>query len=772
MTGSRSRMRKNDARKLFSRYEKLSRRERLHVLALFAGTFACMMVIMCIALTPERLTLTQGELAPRTITASKDVVDEITTAALITEAEQNAHISYISDDEAAERVMTAVNESFDTLEKARAMGEAAINSINTGMSEGETATDEALNTALSNEALIKRARSAISPVELTGTQLKALFMMTGDELTSLRDYTTQLLSDTYSTGIREGSEQDALKDMESKLTQMYNLSSLQASIARAAAAPYIQPSQLIDQEQTEDNRIAAKNAVEPVVYKKGQNIVVAGQEVTAEQIAMLQSLGQLSNNGIDIFMYTGIAALVALMLIMVVCYIYFFETDMLRNFTALLQLCVIMVLALGVNLIMREINVYMMPLSLSAIMITLLIKPRLAMTVNILSATLYGLIAAGAQSDLSSYLIVNITVATLISSATGVYLIRLRSNRLGVLSAGAASGFTAMLSMIAMGMVNATDFTGVLSHAIWALGGGLLASVLCFGLQPLLELMFKSITPSKLLELTNPQQPLLRQLLMEAPGTYYHSIIVANLAEAAADAIGANGLLARVGAYYHDVGKLQRPQFYKENQAGDNPHDRSDPLMSATILTAHPREGFVIGQQHRLPQPVLDIILQHHGDTPVIYFYNKARELYPERNYTLAKFRYDGPKPQTKEAAVVMLADTVEAAARTLPNPTPESLEELIRRLIKGKTDDNQLSECNITYRDVETVCRVFVQVLSGVFHQRIAYPNITLPAQEQDSTAGAQDSPADTNANAAPEAPAATDAADGASAGDGEASK
>ena len=319
-------------------------------------------------------------------------------------------------------------------------------------------------------------------------------------------------------------------------------------------------------------------------------------------------------------------------------------------------------------------------------------------------------------------------VSTFTSGTLCIYMIRRRTNRLSVLSAGLVSGIAAMVSMIAMGFINTTDVSSVASRAPWALAGGIITSVVSLGMQPLLEVIFKLMTPSKLMELSNPQQPLLRRLLLEAPGTYHHSIIVANLAEAAADAIGANSMLARVGAYYHDVGKLKRPLYFKENQMGDNPHDRTDPRISTAILTAHPRDGVMMAQKYRMPQPVLDIIAQHHGDTPVAYFYNKAMKQSPEVPVDIADFRYEGPKPQTREAAIVMLADTVEAAARALPNPTPERIDELIRSLVKGKTDDHQLDECPLTFRNVDTICRVFEQVLSGVFHQRIAYPKIEIP--------------------------------------------
>ena len=256
------------------------------------------------------------------------------------------------------------------------------------------------------------------------------------------------------------------------------------------------------------------------------------------------------------------------------------------------------------------------------------------------------------------------------------------------------------------------------------------SAVLAIGLQALLELVFNLATNAKLIELSNPNQPLLRRLLMEAPGTYHHSIIVANLAEAAATAVGANGLLARVGAYYHDVGKLKRPMYFKENQRGDNPHDRTDPRVSAAILTAHPRDGAQMAQKDRLPSPVVDIVRQHHGDSLALYFYDKAVKLYGE-DVDVSSFRYEGPRPRSKEAAVVMLADTIEAATRTLANPSPEKMEALIRKLVREKLDDGQLNDSALTFSDLDKICSTFVTVLTGVFHERIEYPEINIPPRK-----------------------------------------
>ena len=222
--------------------------------------------------------------------------------------------------------------------------------------------------------------------------------------------------------------------------------------------------------------------------------------------------------------------------------------------------------------------------------------------------------------------------------------------------------------------------------------------------------------------------------MIETPGTYHHSMVVANLAEAAAEAVGANALLARVGAYYHDIGKLIRPMYFKENQMGENPHDKTDPRVSTAILTEHTRDGVELARKHRLPEPIIDMIRQHHGDTPVMYFYAKAVKMLGEENVDIRDFRYDGPKPQTAEAAILMLSDTVEAAVRALPDPTQEKISALIRKLVRGKMEDGQLDECTLTFRDIGKICSAFETVLQGVFHERIEYPSVDLSRAQHHS--------------------------------------
>lgn len=263
---------------------------------------------------------------------------------------------------------------------------------------------------------------------------------------------------------------------------------------------------------------------------------------------------------------------------------------------------------------------------------------------------------------------------------------------------------------------------------MWYLGiaNGVLSTVITTGFLPFFENIFRVTTPIKLLELSNPNQPLLRRLLLEAPGTYHHSIIVGNLAEAAAEVIGADSLLVRVAAYYHDVGKTKRPYFFVENQLmQDNPHDKLAPTLSTLIITSHIKDGVDMASRSGLPESVINIIREHHGTTLVPYFYHKATESAKEELVDEKEFRYVGPKPQTTESAIVMLADSVEAAVRSLSRPTPGRIEGLIRKIIKERLQDGQFDECDLTLKDLDAVANAFVRVLSGIYHPRIEYPDV-----------------------------------------------
>ncbi len=276
------------------------------------------------------------------------------------------------------------------------------------------------------------------------------------------------------------------------------------------------------------------------------------------------------------------------------------------------------------------------------------------------------------------------------------------------------------------------------SKLIWdwafAFMGGVVAGILTAGIVPLIEIAFDYTTDITLLELAQLDRPIMRRLMIEAPGTYHHSVIVGSLVEAAATQIGANPLLAKVCGYYHDIGKIRKPLYFIENQTdGRNKHDKLAPSMSGLILIAHIKDGVEIARENKLGQVIIDTIRQHHGTSIIKFFYEKAKQKKGEDNVNIDDFRYPGPKPQTKEAGLVMLADVVEAASRTLDNPTPSRIQGLVQKLINQIFSDGQLDSCELTLKDLHNIAKSFNKILYGIHHHRIEYSESRTAGNEND---------------------------------------
>ena len=691
-------------------------RKWLPIALMGAATYLILLAMLFAVSTPEQYDLRAGQVSPITITASKDVEDTVTTQQLIDEAMAAVQSTYWLDETVEPAVLESLQNAFDGLNAIRQM------------EVEDTLTETGSN-------LMTAARQAVPGFEFTEDDLSLICSMNDEMAETLKNDTLVIVKNLYDIMITEGSEAEALRKLKSELTALNTYSDEAVNLVGRLTAVWLKPNILLDEETTQAKRQKAASEVEPVIYLKGRNIVRSGEIITKTQIAMLESLGLLkSTRSIDVLMYSGVALLVLLTLVTLVTYMAIFEKEILRNTSMICLLCVILLLTCGVCALVQEINQFLVPVAMGVMLTTLLIKPRLALIVNITLAILSGLINSGVTGSFSTSLII-ILMTSIISGSLCIALIYNKTQRLVVLLAGLLVCGANMLTTLAVGLITETNTTNVGFWALWSGASGLLAGILCIGLQPLLEWIFNLVTPAKLMELSNPNHPLIRRMILEASGTYHHSIIVANLAEAAAAAIGANGLLARVGAYYHDIGKLKRPMYFKENQLGDNPHDRTDPMVSAAILTAHPSDGVALAEKYRMPKPILDIIQQHHGDTPVIYFYDRCVKQDGAENVDIDDFRYAGPRPQTREAEVVMLADTIEAAARTASDRTSEGLEKLIRQLIRAKIDDGQLNDSPMTLSDIEKVTKAFVTVLSGVFHQRVKYPEIKLPSRREVKT-------------------------------------
>ncbi|MEK7435200.1 MAG: HDIG domain-containing metalloprotein [Cyanobacteriota bacterium] len=269
------------------------------------------------------------------------------------------------------------------------------------------------------------------------------------------------------------------------------------------------------------------------------------------------------------------------------------------------------------------------------------------------------------------------------------------------------------------------DFNQFFNSMAWAAGTGIFSAVYSIGALPFLESIFGLVTSFKLFELANPNQPLLRQLMLKAPGTYQHSLIVGNLAEAAAEAINGDPLLTRVGAMYHDVGKMIRPYFFIENQQGlENQHSKISPRLSALVITSHVKEGIELAKEYKIPSIIIDFIPMHHGTSLVAYFFHQAKQTEKQEDVLEEHFRYPGPKPRTKETAILMLADAAEAAVRAISKPSVEQIQKTIGKIIKARLEDGQLSEAPLTLVDLERISTEFLRVLQSLYHSRIEYPS------------------------------------------------
>jgi putative nucleotidyltransferase with HDIG domain len=369
-----------------------------------------------------------------------------------------------------------------------------------------------------------------------------------------------------------------------------------------------------------------------------------------------------------------------------------------------------------------SISPYFFPVSFFAMTVSLLYHDlEVALIFNVALSVFMGMIFGG-DIYLTSVFLVGGTV-----SALFVWQTRRRSK---IITAGFFVGLVQALCVLTfLGHLD-IESVPVLKFCFFPFLNGLIASFLVAGLLPVFEFLFKVVTNISLLELADFNHPLLKRLVLEAPGTYHHSLMVGNLAEMASEVVGANSLLARVGAYYHDIGKLEKPEYFSENQDRSlSKHDQLSASMSRLVIMDHVKKGIDLARKNRINAAIIDFILQHHGTSLVYYFYRRALET-TETNEDVQEevFRYPGPKPQTKETAIVLLADSVEAACRALEEPTAARISDMVRRIINNKFIDGQLDACDLTLRDLEKISTTFIHILGAIYHSRIDYPQ---PSQE-----------------------------------------
>ncbi len=684
-----------------------------------AATYLLLLLVCLLAISPEKYDLSVGDVAPQTITASKDIVDEITTERRRVAAANAVSPVYYKDDTISDTVLADMETVFSELRAVRELGA----QIQANWPEGEGSY---------SEGDYDRASGLLSSLTLSSYQLRTLMNTSEHDFETLYQMLISATRTTLISTITEGQLSDSINNIQ-QIVAYNTRTDLWYNVAIPTLRACLKANMLIDQTATEENRQRAYDAVEPTVYKQDQNIVVKGDRVSAEQIAVLEALGLLRGDGVDLLLYAGTACLLALMLAAMYLFAYMFEPRLLTAGKSALVILIAGMLTVGLSLIFgRYISVNSMPVMLAAMLVVNLLGARPAYVVNLAMMLLLTFLTIKG-TGLETTQTLSTLLMTAIGGTSAIFLLRRNASRVFVLVSGLIVGVINFVVLLGIGALTESNLTSLLGYASHSIIGAFISAVFCVGLQPMLEATFNLVTPAKLIELSNPNQPLLRRLMIETPGTYHHCMIVANLAEAAAEAVGADALLARVGAYYHDIGKLVRPTFFKENQIGENPHDKTDPRVSTAILTQHTVDGVELARKHHLPEQIVDMIKQHHGDTPVMYFYAKTVKMMGDENVDLDDFRYEGPKPQSAEAAILMLADTVEAAVRSIPDPTREKISAMIRKLVRGKMEDGQLDECTLCFRDIDKISAAFENVLKGVFHERIEYPKVDLKkAQRQ----------------------------------------
>lgn len=476
---------------------------------------------------------------------------------------------------------------------------------------------------------------------------------------------------------------------------------------------FIKPNLKLNEQETEKkiaDNIASLKDREVNIYK-GDTIVKKGDIIDNDAYLKLEKLGMV-RGGAKIIKITGLV----ITFIILIALLY---TILKRNCKELMEsnvfypmlITIIFLDVLYIIFLKNNYFTYILPFAMLPLIGTILGGRLFSFVLTFTNILVL--------SREESWLLVMIAVALV-----AIYKADNLTSRSDIIKISLFLGIFQAVVSVSYGLVNQLNLVLLMTIIIFSVFGGLITGVISLGVLPYFENTFDILTNMRLLELSDFSHTLLKQLLVKAPGTFHHSIMVGALAESGAEAINANATFARIASYYHDIGKMKRPEFFVENQkGGKNPHNKTKPSLSALILTSHTKDGYIMGKQNKLPKEILDVILEHHGTTLVQFFYYKALE--NGEKVVESNFRYSGPKPKTKESGIILMADTVEAAVRTLEDKSREGIENFIRYLIRTKIDDNQLSDSALTLGEIEKVIQAFVNTLQGVYHERIKYPKL-----------------------------------------------
>lgn len=587
---------------------------------------------------------------------------------------------------------------------------------------------------LSREAMIAKLKEDLRLLEtsenglrLTDDMLESLVSLSDDNLISIQEQLNQVLTSYLNEPIRIEEVARSRTEIEQEIRRDKQIPDEVVQAAVTIGRFGVIANELVNEELTASQIEQVRNSVEPTRILQGQVLVQEGQIVDREVYRQLELAGMTEEQQ-NYKPLLGLLVFVIITTGLLLSVIFRSQKDDKGKVTEMLVILIAVTISLLLMKLLSAVSEnfdlvisFIFPTALAGILIRLLVNERAAVFVTILVSAAAGIML---PSGYSSSLQVDIAFYILFGGLTAIYLIerdggRGRLLQISLAVAGANVLFVAFYLLIGQTQYNWTEIGFYFTAAIVS---GLLSGALAIGFLPFFESVFGMLSTMRLIELSSPNHPLLKKILTETPGTYHHSLMVANLADASCEAIGANGLLARVGCYYHDIGKTKYPQFFIENQVNiENPHDRLPPEKSRDIILAHGVQGAQILKKYKMPKEIVDVAAQHHGTSLLKFFYYKAKSINPDIEEE--SYRYVGPKPQTKEIAIICIADSLEAAVRSMKEPTSEKIKKLVDAIVEDKLKDGQFEECDLSLKELKTVKKVMCETLNGIFHSRIEYP-------------------------------------------------
>ncbi|WP_029427559.1 HD family phosphohydrolase [Bacillus sp. 95MFCvi2.1] len=664
---------------------------------------------------PEQLDVKMLSISKQTIHSPIKIEDKVTTDRKKREAAQKVEDQYTYRSEYKQNKVDIVNSVFLAIKEVEADTKAV------GPDE-----QKRISAAERLEKLKKKLPTDLTK-SLSDSVLLQFVNAEPGQLSLARDAMVTAINNIMSTHIKMNEENDARERFVNEIRNV-NVNSDLKDALNVLGKYAIEANYFYDSTATKDRKKVAEDAVAPVYILQGQILVKEGDTITREVYDQLKLVGLLEQ-GNTFQPFVGLAIIIGVLLFFMHKQFESFlklkreEKPYILAYTTIVAITVVLMKIISLFQKLEYAGIaYVVPVAMGTILVKLMIGDRFVFITSMIFSVCGSIMF---NEGVTSTLNYSVGIYVLLSSLSVSIFLREKNRRSMILQAGILVSVLNVVVLAALLLLRNGNFSPleIGSQLLMAAASGIISSILAMGILPYLESGLGIVSSMKLMELSSPNHPLLRKILLEAPGTYHHSVMVANLSEAACEAVGANGVLARVGAYYHDIGKTVQPHFFIENQMGiENPHDKLDPEMSRDIIIAHVTNGVKMLEEHHIPQEIIDIAGQHHGTTLLKYFYYKAIKEDKER-YTEKMFRYPGSKATSKESAIVGIADSVEAAVRSMNHPTPEQINNLVQSIIKDRLQDGQFSECNLTFKELQIVGKTLCETLNGIFHSRIKYP-------------------------------------------------